>query len=204
MTCIYSTKFYCTQIILAIYHLHKNKIVYRDLKPENVLIDRDGYAKLTDFGLSKENIKGNSDTLTLCGTPEYLAPEIVDRKGHGFAVDWWSVGCIVYEMLTGQPPFILQNGNKEELFENIRKCNIRVPDNVRLTPQCLDLLQKIFVAEPNLRLGGGPEDGIELMRHPWFAGVDWDMILQKQIKPPFRPKLVSNTDVRYIDETFTK
>ena len=129
-----STKFYCTQIILAIYHLHKHSIVYRDLKPENVLIDKDGYAKLTDFGLSKENIKGNFDTKTLCGTPEYLAPEIVDRKGHGFAVDWWSVGCIVYEMLTGQPPFILQNGNKEELFENIRKCNIRVPDNVRLTP----------------------------------------------------------------------
>ncbi len=77
------------------------------MKPENVLIDRDGYAKLTDFGLSKEGIKTNFDAKTLCGTPEYLAPEIVDRKGHGLAVDWWSVGCIIYEMLTGQPPFIL-------------------------------------------------------------------------------------------------
>lgn len=114
--------------------MHKNKIVYRDLKPENVLIDKDGYAKLTDFGLSKENIKGNADTLTLCGTPEYLAPEIIDRKGHGFAVDWWSVGCIVYEMLTGQPPFMLIGGNKEELFENIRKCNLKMPPHV--TPQC--------------------------------------------------------------------
>lgn len=128
------TKFYCTQIILAIYHLHKNKIIYRDLKPENVLIDKDGYAKLTDFGLSKENIKGNNDTLTLCGTPEYLAPEIIDRKGHGFAVDWWSVGCIIYEMLTGQPPFMLINGNKEELFENIRKPSIKMPPHVSL--QC--------------------------------------------------------------------
>jgi protein-serine/threonine kinase len=77
------------------------------LKPENVLIDRDGYAKLTDFGLSKENIKTNQDAKTLCGTPEYLAPEICERKGHGRAVDWWSVGCIIYEMLTGQPPFSL-------------------------------------------------------------------------------------------------
>jgi serine/threonine protein kinase len=90
-------------------------IIKYSLKPENVLIDQDGYAKLTDFGLSKENIKGN-DAKTLCGTPEYLAPEIVDRKGHGKAVDWWSVGAIIYEMLTGQPPFTLNNGNRDELF----------------------------------------------------------------------------------------
>lgn len=108
------------------------------LKPENVLIDKDGYAKLTDFGLSKENIKTNQDTKTLCGTPEYLAPEIVDRKGHGRAVDWWSVGCIIYEMLTGSPPFILREGNREDLFENIRKCNIQIPEHI--SPQCKDLL----------------------------------------------------------------
>ena len=102
------------------------------MKPENVLIDKDGYAKLTDFGLSKENIRTNQDAKTLCGTPEYLAPEVIERKGHGFAVDWWSCGCIIYEMLTGQPPFMLMNNNKEELFENIRKCNIHLPD--RLTP----------------------------------------------------------------------
>jgi len=126
----YRTKFYCTQIILAIYHLHQNCIVYRDLKPENVLIDKDGYAKLTDFGLSKENVKSATDAKTLCGTPEYLAPEIVERKGHGLAVDWWSVGCIIYEMLTGQPPFTLSNGNKDELFDSIRKCALKLPDNI--------------------------------------------------------------------------
>jgi len=108
------------------------------LKPENVLIDKDGYAKLTDFGLSKENIRSNKDATTLCGTPEYLAPEIVARKGHGLAVDWWSVGCIIFEMLTGQPPFMLMNGNKDELFENITKCNIKLPENI--SPQCKDLL----------------------------------------------------------------
>lgn len=95
-------KFYCLQRV-KIYFIK----LFFSLKPENVLIDKDGYAKLTDFGLSKENIKTNTDAKTLCGTPEYLAPEIVDRKGHGRAVDWWSVGCIIYEMLTGQPPFIL-------------------------------------------------------------------------------------------------
>lgn len=105
-------------------------VISYSLKPENVLIDKDGYAKLTDFGLSKENIRSNQDAKTLCGTPEYLAPEIVGRKGHGLAVDWWSVGCIIYEMLTGQPPFMLMNGNKEELFENITKCNIKLPDNI--------------------------------------------------------------------------
>lgn len=109
------------------------------LKPENVLIDKDGYAKLTDFGLSKENVKGQADAKTLCGTPEYLAPEIVDRKGHGLAVDWWSCGCIIYEMLTGQPPFMLNSGNKEELFESIRKVAIKLPENI--SPQCRDLLE---------------------------------------------------------------
>ena len=99
------------------------------LKPENVLIDADGYAKLTDFGLSKENIHGNKDTKTLCGTPEYLAPEIVGKLGHGLAVDWWSVGCMIFEMLTGEPPFV-NTGNTAELFDNITKCRIKIPDNV--------------------------------------------------------------------------
>ena len=115
-----------TESKLSSIDIHK----FNSLKPENVLIDKDGYAKLTDFGLSKENIKNNQDAKTLCGTPEYLAPEIIDKQGHGRSVDWWSVGCIVYEMLTGQPPFILKDNNREELFDNIRKCNVKYPDNV--------------------------------------------------------------------------
>ena len=91
------------------------------MKPENVLIDKDGYCKLTDFGLAKEGIQGNHDTKTVCGTPEYLAPEVIAKTGHGKAVDWWSVGCIMLEMLTGDPPFMLKDGDKKALFEQISK-----------------------------------------------------------------------------------
>ena len=167
-----------------------------------MLIDRDGYAKLTDFGLSKQDIKDNESAKTFCGTPEYLAPEIVaEGSQHGKAVDWWSLGCIIYEMLTGQPPFQLKDNNRNDLFTKIKNCDIAMPQNI--TEPCLDLLQKLFVPEPNKRLGGGEGDAMEIMSHSWFAGVDWNMILQKQIKPPFKPKLTSPSDVRYIDETFT-
>lgn len=195
------TKFYCTQIILALHHLHKYDVIYRDLKPENVLIGKDGYAKLTDFGLSKGNVKGNDDAATMCGTPEYLAPEVVDRKGHGKAVDWWSLGCIIYEMLTGLPPYQLIDNNKEGLFQAIRTCSAPLPANI--TAECADLLSKLFVPDPNQRLGGGAGDGEEIMMHPWFEGVDWNLILQKKIKPPFKPRLASATDVKNFDPMFT-
>jgi serine/threonine protein kinase len=119
------------------------------LKPENVLIDSEGYAKLTDFGLSKEGIKDNKGALTFCGTPEYLAPEIVDGKGHGKAVDWWSVGCIIYEMLTGMPPFTLKDNNRVELFKNIKSCNLALPDNI--SPACKDLLL-VYIHNPKINL----------------------------------------------------
>ena len=109
----------------------------RSLKPENVLIDKDGYAKLTDFGLSKENVKDNHDTHSFCGTPEYLAPEILSRKGHGKAVDWWSLGAIIYEMLTGLPPFYTKD--REKLFQTIKYGEPEYPED--LSPNCLDLIQ---------------------------------------------------------------
>ena len=102
--------------------MHEKDVIYRDLKPENVLIDQDGYAKITDFGLSKENIADNSSTMSFCGTPEYLAPEVLARKGHGKAVDWWSLGAIVYEMLTGLPPFYSKD--REQLFHDIKNSEL--------------------------------------------------------------------------------
>lgn len=109
------------------------------MKPENVLIDKDGYAKLTDFGLSKEGVKDNTGAKTFCGTPEYLAPEIVaDGSNHGKAVDWWSLGCIIYEMLTGSPPFNLKDNNKVALFNSIKNCELALPEN--LSADCKDMM----------------------------------------------------------------
>jgi len=194
-----AVKFYAAQLALAIDHLHKNNIIYRDLKPENVLINKDGYIKITDFGLSKENISDNTGAKSFCGTPEYLAPEIVEGKGHGQAVDWWSLGSILYEMLTGMPPFY--NNDREKLFNSIKSGQVKFPKY--LSKEAVDLLQKFFVKDPEKRLGSGPNGLNDIKSHPFFSSIDWDSILAKKIKPPFTPKLKSPTDTRYIDQEFT-
>jgi len=130
------TRFYAAQIVLALEELHKHNIIYRDLKPENVLIDSDGYIKITDFGLSKDNITDNNAAHSFCGTPEYLAPEILKRLGHGKPIDWWSLGAIIYEMLTGLPPFFTKD--REKLFQNIKLAELKFPSYI--SPTCRDLL----------------------------------------------------------------
>merc|ERR1712118_303716 len=118
-------RFYASEILLAIEYLHRLNIVYRDLKPENVLLDSDGHVKVTDFGLSKEGIMDNVSAKTMCGTPEYLAPEILDKKGHGRAVDWYSLGALMFEMLTGLPPYYSKD--KDQLFARIEEATSRIP-----------------------------------------------------------------------------
>lgn len=169
------------------------------MKPENVLIDRTGYVKLTDFGLSKENIADNHSTNSFCGTPEYLAPEIVMSKGHGKAVDWWSLGAIMYEMLTGMPPFY--SDDREKLFKKIQEVKVNYPPF--LSKNSVDLLQKLFVKDPDQRLGSGSEGAGEIKDHPFFNHIDWEAIYEQKIKPPFIPKIRSETDVKYIDPEFT-
>merc|ERR1719230_1470667 len=146
-------KFYSAELLLAIGYLHSLNIIYRDLKPENVLLDGMGHAKLTDFGLSKEGIEDNLSAKTMCGTPEYLAPEILDKKGHGKAVDWYSLGAITFEMLTGLPPYYSRN--REQLFKNIRSGELKYPQSV--TPDAKALLTGMLLREPDKRFGGGPE-----------------------------------------------
>mgnify|MGYP000641852147 CR=1 FL=1 len=140
-----------------------NKIF--SLKPENVLVSRDGYVKLTDFGLPKENVEGHSEAKSLCGTAEYLSPEILQRHGHGKASDWWSYGAIIYEMLCGLPPFYSKK--RDELYKNIKYADPRL-DMPFLSENARDLCKKLLEKDPNKRLGSGPTDAQEIMNYPWF------------------------------------
>jgi len=185
---------------LGLEHIHSKDIVYRDLKPENVLIDSKGYIRITDFGLSKMNLKGDKDAMSVCGTPEYLAPEVILKKGHGKNVDWWTLGSIMYEMLTGLPPFYTPD--REKLFDLIKYGKIVFP--ATFTPSCQDLLNKLFIKDPDQRLGSGKDGSKNVKAHDWFKGVNWDALLKKEIKPPFVPVISGEFDVSNFDPEFTE
>lgn len=192
--------FYASNILFGIEELHKHDIIYRDLKPENVLIGFDGYAKITDFGLSKENIQGNSEAHSFCGTPEYLAPEILKKTGHGKAADWWSFGAIIYEMLVGVPPFYTKN--RQKLYNNIKNAELKLED--WLSDSAKDLLTKLLTKDPEERLGSGENDSQDIKNHPWFAAISWEDIYNKTQKPPYTPQLDDENDVKHFASDFTK
>ncbi|CAM9484004.1 unnamed protein product [Chrysoparadoxa australica] len=193
-------RFYAAEIALALQYVHTLDIVYRDLKPENVLLNDRGHIRLTDFGLSKEGISDNtSGAHSFCGTPEYLAPEILNRQGHGRAVDWWSLGALLYEMLTGLPPFYCRD--REKLFEKIRRGNLAYPRY--LSDQATDILQGLLTRDPAKRLGSGPDDTEEIKRHPFFSGVDWERMSRCEIDPPWMPPVVGSLDTSQFDHEFT-
>lgn len=163
------------------------------------MIDKDGYIKITDFGLSKQNILDNHSTNSFCGTPEYLAPEIINGTGHGKAVDWWSLGAIIFEMMTGIPPFYSKD--RDKLFNNIKTGNIKYP--VYLTKDAVSIVQSFFIQDPDKRLGSGPDGVDKIKKHPFFKNIDWEAIYNKKIKPPFIPRITSDSDTKYIDKEFT-
>ena len=198
-------------MVLVIEHLHKQDIIYREysppsltpthrcsLKPENVLIDSEGYIRIADFGLSKKGIKGNVGARSICGTPEYLAPEIIFKMGHGKAVDWWTLGAILYELLTGVPPFY--SSSQDKLFEQIKFRKPKFPPG--LSDECQSLLESFFQKNPETRIGsaGGSE---EIKRHPWFASMDWMKLLSKKLAVPFVPMISTETDLSHFDPEFT-
>ena len=193
------TKFYIIELVLAIEFLHKKNMIYRDLKPENILLDEKGHVKLTDFGLSKILDEDNEKTFTICGTPQYLAPEVLLKKGYDKAVDWWSLGCVMYEMLSGRLPFCIKRGMK--LSQIIYEKGVEYPKS--LTKEAIDLIQKLLVIDPKKRLGQGPNGSDEIKNHSFFKGVNWEDAWKKKIKPPFIPKLKNDTDLRYFDTMFT-
>ena len=192
-----AVRFYMSQILLALEYMHDNNYIYRDLKPENILIDKEGNIKLTDFGLSKILPEEETTTYTMCGTAEYLAPEILFAKGYDKTCDWFSFGVVLFEMFCGYHPF-KSKGQRIDPKIYLRKTYI--PDKVGKTAR--DLIEKLFVSNPKKRLGYNSAD--EVKKHPFFNGVDFDKVLNKEYKPPFIPKLKDDTDLRYFDEDFTK
>uniref|UniRef100_M4AH98 non-specific serine/threonine protein kinase n=1 Tax=Xiphophorus maculatus TaxID=8083 RepID=M4AH98_XIPMA len=193
------TRFYGAEIVSALNYLHSAKIVYRDLKLENLMLDKDGHIKITDFGLCKEGITDAATMKTFCGTPEYLAPEVLEDNDYGRAVDWWGLGVVTYEMMCGRLPFY--NQDHEKLFELILMEDIKFPRT--LSADAKSLLSGLLIKDPNKRLGGGPEDAKEIMRHSFFSGIDWQDVYDKKLVPPFKPQVTSETDTRYFDEEFT-
>ena len=193
------TKFYILELVLALEFLHKNNMVYRDLKPENILLDNKGHVKLTDFGLSKILEDESDKAFTICGTPQYLAPEVFLKKGYNKAVDWWSLGCVMYEMLSGRLPFPIKRGVK--LDSKIYEKPVVFPKHI--TKEAKDLITQLLIVDPSQRLGQGPDGSQKIKNHPFFKGVNWKDAAERKIKPPFIPKLKNDTDLKYFDSMFT-
>jgi len=193
-------RFYAAEIAVALQGLHDHQIVYRDLKPENVLLDENGHIRLTDFGLSKEGITATKLTHTFCGTPEYLAPEVIHGQGYGTPVDWWSLGTLLFEMLTGLPPFY--NQNLHAMYERIIRGKVAYPPD--MSEKAQSLLNGLLEKNPKQRLGSN--GGLaEIKKHPFFAGLDFDKLTKKQIAPPFKPESKEGKlDVVNVDDEFKK
>ncbi|KAL7753359.1 hypothetical protein RI367_001134 [Sorochytrium milnesiophthora] len=194
-------RLYTAEILLGLNYLHSKGIVYRDLKLENLLLDDDGHIKITDFGLCKEGIGQDDVTSTFCGTPEYLAPEILEEENYGKAVDWWALGIVTYEMMVGKPPFGSPE-SVEKLFQAIVNQPIIYPPI--LSARAKSLLQGLLERDYNKRMGAGPEDGEEIMKHPFFDGIDWKLLAEKKVAMPFKPNISGGADTANFDKEFTQ
>ncbi|CEN60066.1 Putative Serine/threonine-protein kinase sck1 [Aspergillus calidoustus] len=193
-------KFYIAELILALQHLHDHDIVYRDLKPENILLDANGHIALCDFGLSKANLTQNDTTNTFCGTTEYLAPEVLlDEQGYTKMVDFWSLGVLVFEMCCGWSPFYAED--TQQMYKNIAFGKVRFPRDA-LSTEGRNFVKGLLNRNPKHRLGA-KGDAKELMAHPFFHDIDWEALSRKEVIPPFKPKLKSDTDTSNFDPEFT-
>lgn len=184
--------FYTSEIVCAIEYLHSKDIVYRDLKPENILLDAEGHIRLTDFGFAK---KLSDRTWTLCGTPEYLAPEVIQSKGHGRAVDWWALGILVFEMLAGYPPFF--DDNPFGIYQKILAGKLEFPRHLDFYVK--DLIKKFLVIDRARRLGNMKNGADDVKRHRWFKTIEWEAVPLRKLKPPIIPKVSHDGDTSNFD-----
>jgi len=188
-----TSKFYAAQIVLTFEFLHSKDIIYRDLKPENLLLDKNGNCKITDFGFAKII---DHRTYTLCGTPDYLAPEIILNKGHGKPVDWWALGVLIYEMIAGYPPFY--DDDPMGTYQKILHGKIEYPSH--FSRNARDLIRKLLYADLTKRYGNlkaGPRD---IKNHPWFSGIDWKAVVQKDLFAPIQPEFEGDDDTSNFDD----
>jgi len=188
-------RFYGAEIASALEYLHSQGVIYRDLKPENLLLTNEGHIVVTDFGLSKEGLVGKDDrTETFCGTPEYLAPEILEGNGYGKSADWWSYGTLLFEMLNGLPPFY--DEDVQEMYTKILSAELQIPDFI--SDEAADLLVKLLDRDPKTRL----QIPQQIKGHPFFSKIDWKLLLEKKFPPPWVPEVRGEDYTGNIDESF--
>uniref|UniRef100_A0A3Q3X1Z0 protein kinase C n=1 Tax=Mola mola TaxID=94237 RepID=A0A3Q3X1Z0_MOLML len=195
-------RFYTAEITSALMFLHSNGIIYRDLKLDNVLLDKDGHCKLADFGMCKEGIIEGAATATFCGTPDYIAPEILQEMLYGPSVDWWALGVLLYEMLSGHAPFEAEN--EDDLFESILKEEVVYA--TWLSTEAVSILKALLTKNPARRLGCVASEVGEtaVTSHPFFTGIDWEKLNRRELEPPFKPRIKAPEDVNNFDPDFTQ
>ncbi|CAG9461379.1 unnamed protein product [Pedinophyceae sp. YPF-701] len=188
-------RFYSAEVVLAFEYLHARNVAYRDLKPENVLIDADGHIKLADFGFAKV-VPSDWRTFTLCGTPDYSAPEVILNKGHGKAVDWWALGVLLFEMLAGFPPFF--DDDLSQCYKKILRGDVRYPEH--LSVLATDLISRLLQHDLSKRLGNQHRGVQDIKNHPFFAGIPWQALAALKYPPPHIPQLAGPDDTSCFDD----